>query len=67
MASRGEDVLITVRGQAKARLTRVSKPSPAADRAQWVKQLRALRKTQGTRKTRLSAETILAEDREDRA
>lgn len=67
VASRGEDVLITVRGQAKARLTRVAVPGPAADRRHWVRELRALRKAQGARKPRLSVETILTEDREDRA
>ena len=56
-----------IRAKAKARLTRVAKPIPAADRQQWVRELRALRNTQGTKKPRLSVETILAEDREDRA
>jgi prevent-host-death family protein len=64
-ASRGEEVLITVRGQPKARLTRAG----AADAplgAAWARQLRALQRTEGAPGAKLSIEQILAEDREDR-
>lgn len=41
-ASRGEDVLITVRGKVKARLTRSGIAVPAKLGAEWAKELRAL-------------------------
>jgi len=65
-ASRGEDVLITVRGRPKARLTRAA-PSEAAPLGNaWARQLRALQRAHGTAHPRLRVERILAEDREDR-
>jgi antitoxin (DNA-binding transcriptional repressor) of toxin-antitoxin stability system len=42
-ASRGEDVLITVRGQVKARLTRAVVPGEAADTVAWAEQLKEAR------------------------
>ena len=67
-ASRGEEVLITVRGQVKARLTQPSIPQPGQLGAVWAKELRALQCSMSARrKPRLTVERILAEDREDRA
>ena len=65
-ASRGEDVLITVRGKVKARLTRAEKSAPAAGRAAWLRELKALRtRYAGSRKTP-STDDIVAEIRQDR-
>ena len=64
-ASRGQDVLITVRGKIKARLTRVAPPDPA-DRRAWIRELRKFRKTYSVAKPTLSIEQILDEIREDR-
>lgn len=66
-ASRGEDVLITVRGQVKARLTRAIVPREAADTVAWAEQLKELQSTYGTGKVELKVEQLLAEDREDRS
>ncbi|MHB2018896.1 MAG: type II toxin-antitoxin system Phd/YefM family antitoxin [Candidatus Xenobia bacterium] len=41
LASRGEDVLITVRGKVRARLTRVGAEVSDVDRAAWIDELRA--------------------------
>jgi len=65
-ASRGEDVLITVRGQPKARLTRAGAAADVPLGAAWARQLRALQRAQGAPGAKLSIEQILAEDREDR-
>lgn len=65
-ASRGEDVLITVRGQLKARLTQAT-PEAAKVGEAWAEELRLLQRSmKGRRKPRLPAERILAEEREDR-
>ena len=65
-ASRGEDVLITVRGHVKARLTQVV-PERAQLGPAWAKELRALQGSMKVRpKSRLTIERILAEEREDR-
>lgn len=63
-ASRGEDVLITVRGQVKARLTRAT--SEGADMQGWAAELRQLQESVGTGKHTLASEAILEGDREDR-
>lgn len=66
-ASRGEDVLITVRGQVKARLTRSGIAQPTKLGAQWAKELRALQRSMPlSRKPLLTVEEILAQEREDR-
>jgi prevent-host-death family protein len=66
-ASRGEDVLITVRGTVKARLTRVASAPAGFDGRAWVGELRALQEaTKGRRRPRLTIERILAEHRADR-
>ena len=63
-ASHGEDVLITVRGHVKARLTRAEQPPAAVDKEAWLRELRDLRtlsKTKG--RNPLTIEQILDEDR----
>jgi prevent-host-death family protein len=65
-ASRGEDVLITVRGQVKARLTRAPAAEGAGDTAAWSEALEHLHGTYGTGKVTLTAEQIVREDRADR-
>lgn len=65
-ASRGEDVLITVRGRVKARLTRASAAEGAGDTAAWAAALRRLHDDYGTGKVTLTAEQIVSEDRADR-
>ena len=66
-ASRGEDVLITVRGKAKARLTRVEPQGTRFDGRAWAKELEdAQRSLTSRRKLRLRIEDILAEIRADR-
>lgn len=64
-ASRGEDVLITVRGLVKARLTRVGLPSQQADMKNWARQLKHLQKKHATGRVNLSIEQIIREDRGD--
>ena len=66
-ASRGEDVLITVRGTVKARLTKVESSPAGFDGRAWVGELRALQGAiAGRKKPKLAIESILAEQREDR-
>ena len=66
-ASRGEDVLITVRGTVKARLTKVESSPAGFDGRAWVGELRALQEaTKGRRRPRLTIERILAGHRADR-
>lgn len=65
-ASRGEDVLISVRGKLKARLTRAAPPSRATDRAAWLRELKALQRAAATGRSKITVEQILAQDREDR-
>jgi prevent-host-death family protein len=68
LASRGEDVLITVDGKPKARLTAAEAPPPAnsPDMVSWVKDLEALRSKYSTGKTGPTVEQILEEDRAER-
>ena len=64
-ASRGEDVLISVRGTVKARLTQPA-CDVAADRRQWVRELEQLQKKYTRRrKPKLTIEQIIDEIRED--
>ena len=65
LTSQGEDVLITVRGKVKARLTRVAPQSDAEDTKAWLDELKVLREAHTIKHT-LSLEQILSEDREDR-
>ena len=66
-ASRGEDVLISVRGKVKARLTRAGAPERAGDRAAWLRELKALQRASATGRAKITVEQILAQDREGRA
>jgi prevent-host-death family protein len=66
LASRGEDVLISVRGHVKARLTSATASGGASDRTRWVAELRRLQKSWGKGSTRLTVEEILAQQRENR-
>jgi prevent-host-death family protein len=66
-ASRGEDVLITVRGTVKARLTKVEASPAGFDGRAWVRKLRTLQEAVKRRKKpKLAIERILAEHRADR-
>ena len=65
-ASRGEDVLITVRGKVKARLTRAAPPTGNTEMQRWADELRDLHQQVATSSHMLPSETILGEDREDR-
>jgi prevent-host-death family protein len=65
-ASRGEDILISVRGKARARLTRATESSAGIGR-DWAQDLLALQKRIGARrKPKLTSEQILSESRADR-
>jgi prevent-host-death family protein len=64
LASRGEDVLISVRGKVRARLTRVE--APARTGVAWAKELTELHRKHATGRSRRSIDHILAEAREDR-
>jgi len=66
LASRGEEVLITVRGKVKARLVPAAMPRRLDDRAVWVASLRGLHRKYGVRKAKTRGEDILSEIREDR-
>lgn len=65
-ASRGEDVLITVRGEVKARLTRAPTSEGVGDTIAWTEALEHLHNAHGTGKVTLTAEQIVREDRDDR-
>ncbi len=65
-ASRGEDVLITVRGKIKARLTRATDSARASDHAAWVRKLRKLQKAYSVRRPKTTVDEILSAIREDR-
>lgn len=65
-ASQGEDVMITVRGKVKARLTRAAAPTDNAEMRHWASELRALHASAATGSYNLASEDILYEDRSDR-
>jgi antitoxin (DNA-binding transcriptional repressor) of toxin-antitoxin stability system len=70
LASQGEDVVITVEGKPKARLTR-AQPSESrqvgpAELQQWLNELADLRARLSTGKLTPSAEELLNEDRGNR-
>lgn len=65
-ASKGEDVLITVRGKIKARLTAAGTEMSAQDREAWLDRLKRLQERIGTGRTGKPIEEILDEIREDR-
>jgi hypothetical protein len=71
LVSRGEDALITVDGQPKAKLTRADGANTAAnwtkvDLSTWLTELEDLRRRYSTGKSALAVEQILDEDRADR-
>ena len=66
LASRGQDVLISVRGKVKARLTRAAPPVHPSAGSAWARELRALQRAYGTPEAKSRLEEILAQDREDR-
>ena len=71
LASQGEDVLITVDGQPKAKLTRADGTNPpprwkSVDLDAWLTELEDLRRRYSTGKSGLTVERILEEDRADR-
>jgi prevent-host-death family protein len=65
-ASQGEDVLITVRGKVKARLTRAGSEAKLSDRAAWVEELRAFQEANRRGPVKSSIEEILSDLRQDR-
>ena len=65
-ASRGEDVLITVRGEVKARLTRAVPQLGDVDMRRWAEELERLHTHVSTGNHQLASETVLSEDRGDR-
>jgi prevent-host-death family protein len=67
LASQGEDVLISVRGRIKARLTRAGTPPGAKSNATWVRELKALQRAYETGRKRRSTQKILDELREERS
>jgi prevent-host-death family protein len=71
LASQGEDVVITVEGRPKARLTRaetVVRPRQLSreETEKWMAELAELRTRCSTSKQGLTVEQILEEDRADR-
>ncbi len=66
LASRGEDVLISVRGKIKVRLTRAGARQGESSNSGWVRDLKALHKAYGKGRAKLPIEKILAESRRDR-
>ncbi len=72
LASQGEDVVITVDGKPKARLTKAASPAPAprtftpAELQTWMVELEMLRTRYATGKNGSTVEEILAEDRDAR-
>jgi prevent-host-death family protein len=65
-ASRGEDVLITVRGRIKARLTRASDDDRTVDGARWAEELVAFQKSIASRVRPGDADEALQDVRADR-
>jgi prevent-host-death family protein len=62
-ANQGEDILITVHGKVRARLTRALPEVVKRDRQAWVADLRQLHADVGQGTQTLRSEDILAEDR----
>jgi prevent-host-death family protein len=70
LASQGEDVVITVEGKPKARLTRAgvspdNSAKPPPDMAAWLRELEEVRRKYATGRTTATVEQILDEDRAD--
>ena len=66
LASRGEDVLISVRGKVRARLTTAGAAAAAPVGTRWARELRALQRAHATGRPKIGVEQILSELREDR-
>lgn len=72
LVGQGEDVIITVAGEPRARLTRPPAPAPSpraptpVQREKWIEELAELRRSNDTGKHGPTVEEILAEDRADR-
>jgi prevent-host-death family protein len=70
LASQGEDVVITVDGQPKARLTKANPILPKsltpAELQTWMAELEELRARHSTGKSSPTSEDLMAEDRADR-
>lgn len=64
-ASRGEDVLITVRGRVKARITGVPAIASQGDMEEWAEKLKGLQEKYSTGSVNLSVEEILRDSRGD--
>ena len=65
-ASRGEDVLISVRGKVKARLTAAGGPAASPVGEVWARELRVIQRAYTGKISRTRTEKILSELREDR-
>ena len=70
IASQGEDVVITVQGEPRARLTRLRDRSndnkAPLDKTTWVKELEEVRRKYATGNAGPSTEQILNDDRAER-
>lgn len=66
VVQQGEEIVITSRGRAVAKLSAVPQGALARDRQAWLARLRQLRESSATGKTGLTVEQILDEDREER-
>ncbi len=65
LAEAGEEVIITVRGKPKARLSAIPKPS-AADVSGWKKELKSLHRKCSAGKRTAGSQAILNKLREER-
>ena len=71
LASQGEDVVITVEGKAKARITRANgsggnRSEVSVDMEAWLNELDQIRRQYSTGNSGPTVEQILEEDRADR-
>ena len=64
-ANQGEDILITVRGEVKAKLIGVESLNRSNDMKVWTQELQHLQQTY-SKQNSLSVENILAENRQER-
>ena len=68
IASKGEDVVITIEGKPTAKLTRIEPEAPVAafDGAAWLMELEELNRRHNPDPASFTSAKILAETREDR-
>jgi len=66
LASRGQEIVITVHGKETAKLVPVPKRRKKRDKEKWLAELDELRRRYSTGKIGIPSEQIIAEDREDR-